>query len=163
MMSTNYSKSLDQPLEDFQELLLKGSDLILERYTGMNEARAYGGYSPQEVKSWFDEPIPQQGMENEDLLKLVKARILDTATLNFGPNMFAYVMAGGTQVSILAEMLASSINQNVAKWHSAPIISEIEKRVIQWGAEFIGYDLHAGGVLCSGGSAANLTGLTVAR
>ena len=162
-MSINYSKSLDQSLDVFQELLQKGTELIVERYTGMDDARAYAGYCPEEVESWFNEPIPQKGMENDALLKLIKSKILDTATLNFGPNMFAYVMAGGTQVSVLAEMVGSSINQNVAKWHSAPIMSEIEKRVVQWGAEFIGYDLHAGGVLCSGGSAGNLTGLTVAR
>ena len=162
-MHNRYSKSLDQSLDVFQDLLQKGTELIVERYTGMNEAKTYGGYTPEEVEFWFSEPIPQKGMENEDLLKLVKAKILDTATLNFGPNMFAYVMAGGTQVSVLAEMVGAAINQNVAKWHSAPIMSEIEKRVVQWGAEFIGYDLQAGGVLCSGGSAANLTGLTVAR
>ena len=162
-MSEHYPKSLDQSLDVFQDLLDKGSKLIIDRYTGMNEARAYPGYTPEEVEGWFNEPIPREGMDNAALLKLVKAKILDTATMNFGPNMFAYVMAGGTQVSVLAEMLGSSINQNVAKWHSAPIMSELEKRVIQWGAEFIGYDLQAGGVLCSGGSAANLTGLTVAR
>ena len=60
-------------------------------------------------------------------------------------------------------MLAATINQNVGKWHLAPAISEIEKRVIRWGAQFIGYDLDAGGVMVSGGSAANLTALTVAR
>lgn len=163
IMNTNYSKSLDQSLQDFQELLQDGSKLIIDRYKDMDEARAYGGYTPGEVEGWFKEPIPQKGMENSELLDLVKTRILDTATLNFGPNMFAYVMAGGTQVSVFAELIAASINQNVAKWHSAPIMSEIEKRVIQWGAEFIGYDLQAGGVLCSGGSAGNLTGLTVAR
>lgn len=162
-MSNPYSKSLDQPLDVFQDLLQKGTELIIDRYTGMDEAQAYAGNTPEEVHSWFNESIPQEGMNNDDLLELIKSKILDTATLNFGPNMFAYVMAGGTQVSVLAEMIGASINQNVAKWHSAPVMSEIEKRVIQWGAEFIGYDLQAGGVLCSGGSAGNLTGLTVAR
>ena len=162
MITTN-SKSLDQSLDTFQELLHKGSNLIIERYTGMEDAKAYAGYCPEEVESWFNEPIPKMGMENDALLNLIKSKILDTSTLNFGPNMFAYVMAGGTQISVLAEMLGTALNQNVAKWHSAPIMSEIEKRVVQWGAEFIGYDLQASGVLCSGGSAANLTGLTVAR
>lgn len=162
-MSNPYNSSLDQSLSDFKDLLQRGTDLIIDRYDGMDQAKAYAGYTPEEVCGWFNEPIPQKAMENDALLDLVKTRILDTATLNFGPNMFAYVMAGGTQVSVLAEMLSSSINQNVAKWHSAPVMSEIEKRVIQWGAEFIGYDKQAGGVLCSGGSAGNLTGLNVAR
>ena len=40
---------------------------------------------------------------------------------------------------------------------------EIEKRVVQWGADMIGYNENVGGVLVSGGSAANLHGLTIAR
>ncbi len=162
-MDNNYSNSLDQSLTDFQQLLHQSSELIIDRYTGLDEAKAYAGFTPAEVKSWFDEPVPQQGMQNEDLLELVKSKILDPATLNIGPNMFAYVMTGGTQISVLAEMLGTSINQNVGKWHLAPVMSELEKLVIKWGAEFIGYDSQAGGVLVSGGSAANLTGLTVAR
>ena len=59
--------------------------------------------------------------------------------------MYAYVMTGGTQVSIIAEMLAATINQNVGKWHLSPSISEIEKRVISWASTFIGYDPEAGG------------------
>jgi glutamate/tyrosine decarboxylase-like PLP-dependent enzyme len=72
-------------------------------------------------------------------------------------------MAGGTQISIIAEQLAATINQNIGKWHLAPSISEIEKRVVQWAAEMINYPGQVGGVLVSGGSAANLAGLTVAR
>ena len=94
-MSKHYTKSLDQSLEVFQDLLHESSKLIIERYAGMEAARAYPGYSPEEVRSWFNEPIPQQGMENNDLLKLVKARILDTATLNFGPpSNFSQVRSG---------------------------------------------------------------------
>ncbi|MEL6135249.1 MAG: pyridoxal-dependent decarboxylase, partial [Bacteroidota bacterium] len=84
-------------------------------------------------------------------------------TGNLGPHMYAYVMAGGTQVSIVAEQLAATINQNVTKWHLAPVLSEIEKRVVKWGAEMMGIPGNVGGVFTSGGSAANLAGLTVAR
>ncbi len=155
--------SLDYDLTEFKELLHRGSDLIIDRFEGLQEARAFCGLKPEEVRNWFDEPIPEEGMKPHDVLDVVKNKIIDTATLNMGPNMYAYVMAGGTQISIIAEMLSATINQNVGKWHLAPAISELEKRVVSWGAEFIGYDKNAGGVLVSGGSAANLTGLTVAR
>lgn len=155
--------SLDYSLNEFRELLHRSSDLIIDRFEGLEEAKAFSGLEPEEVRSWFDEPIPEDGMRPNEVLNIVKEKIVDTATLNMGPNMYAYVMAGGTQISIIAEMLATTINQNVGKWHLAPAVSELEKRVVSWGAEFIGYDKNAGGVLVSGGSAANLTGLTVAR
>ena len=159
----NKDKSLDYPLDEFASLLQKSSDIVIDRYAHLDGAKAYAGLTPKEVELWFNEPVPEEGMEPSNLLDLVKEKVMDTATLNIGTNMYAYIMAGGTQMSILAELLAASINQNVGKWHLAPVMSELEKRVVQWGGQFIGYNDAAGGVLVSGGSAANLTGLTVAR
>ncbi|MFT4603953.1 MAG: aromatic-L-amino-acid decarboxylase, partial [Rhodothermales bacterium] len=62
-----------------------------------------------------------------------------------------------------ADLLVSAINQNVAKWHLAPALTELEKRVVQWTGQFVGYDEAAGGAMVSSGSAANLMGLTVGR
>ena len=72
-------------------------------------------------------------------------------------------MAGGTQISIIAEQLSATINQNMGKWHLGPALNEMEKRVIQWGADMMHIGKNVGGVLVSGGSAANLAGLTVGR
>ena len=155
--------TLDYPLEKFRELLYQTADLIIDRYQELDHARTFAGIPPRQIQEWLDEPLPDGAMDPGQLLGLVKEKVMDTATLNIGPNMYAYVMAGGTQISVLAEMIKTAINQNVGKWHLAPVMSELEKKVIQWGAQFIGYDTHAAGVLVSGGSAANLAGLTVAR
>ncbi len=157
------SNSLDFAPDHFKELLSATSDLVLNQHENLEEKKAYHYYPQKEVEKWFEEPLPEQGMEPEKLLKLVKEKVMDTATNNLGPYMYAYVMAGGTQLSIIAEQLAATINQNVGKWHLAPAINEIERRVIQWGGEITGFDSNAAGVLVSGGSAANLAGLAVAR
>ncbi|MGB0524444.1 MAG: pyridoxal phosphate-dependent decarboxylase family protein, partial [Flammeovirgaceae bacterium] len=156
-------ESLDYSLETFHDLLLKSNEFVLNKFEEMHTAKAFSGVTPAQVQAWFDEPIPKKGMEPLALLDFVKEKVLDTATMNIGPNMYAYVMTGGNQISILAEKLAATINQNVGKWHLAPVMSELEKRVVQWGADFIGYGPNVGGVMTSGGSAANLVGLTVAR
>lgn len=104
-----------------------------------------------------------EGKPYKEVLDYVKEKVLDKATGNVGPHMYAYVMAGGNHVSIIAEKLATAINQNTGKWHLAPSINEIEKRVIRWTADMIDYTPEAGGIMVSGGSAANLAGLTVAR
>ena len=66
-------------------------------------------------------------------------------------------------MSIVAEQIAATINQNNTKWHLAPSMHEIEKRVIQWTSELMQLPAHKAGVMVSGGSAANLAGLQVAR
>jgi glutamate/tyrosine decarboxylase-like PLP-dependent enzyme len=77
--------------------------------------------------------------------------------------MYAYVMSGGNQISTVAELIMSTVNQNNARWHLAPSMAEIEKRVINWASEMVDFAPKAGGSITSGGSEANLVGLTVAR
>lgn len=155
--------SLDWSHEEFDSLLKLACDQVLNKFNTMETDLAFSGLTPKDIQAWLNEPIPEEGMDTRDLLSLVQEKVMDTATLNMAPKMFAYVMAGGTQVSILAELLANTINQNIGKWHLAPVMTEMEKQVSQWAAAFIGYHQDAAGVLVSGGSAANLTGLTVAR
>ncbi len=155
--------TLDASPAAFKALLDKSRDMVLHQFQDLETQKAFHAYPQTEVASWFDEALPQVGMDNFELLEEVQQKVLNTATGNLGPHMYAYVMCGGNQVSIVAEQLAATINQNVGKWHLAPAISEIEKRVVQWGASMIGLDEFRSGVLVSGGSAANLAGLTVAR
>ena len=156
-------QSLDFNQEEFAALLSQGNEKILGLFDKVTSQPGFHDAPQQEVESWFDEPLPQQGMEASDLLDFVDEKVLQTATGNMGPHMYAYVMAGGTQMAVVAEQLAATINQNLGKWHLGPAMNEIEKRIVQWGAEIIDYPTPAGGVMVSGGSAANLAGLTVAR
>ncbi|MEM9990374.1 MAG: pyridoxal-dependent decarboxylase [Bacteroidota bacterium] len=155
--------TLDLSTSDFKILLEKSTQLVLQQFKQLDQQKAYHAHEQAAVQGWFDEPLPQEGMNALELLDETEEKILKTATGNLGPHMYAYVMAGGTQISIVAEQLAATINQNVGKWHLAPAISEIEKRVVRWSAELLDLDDFHSGVLVSGGSAANLAGLQVAR
>ncbi|MEM6829999.1 MAG: pyridoxal-dependent decarboxylase [Bacteroidota bacterium] len=157
------NQSLDLSPEAFEQLLARSSELILDHFQDMEKKKAYHSYPHKEVASWFDEPLPMEGMDIATLLELTKEKVMDPSTYNLGPNMYAYVMAGGTQVSIVAEQLAATINNNMGKWHLAPTLNEIERRVIQWGGEITAFGKEAAGIMVSGGSAANLAGLTIAR
>ncbi len=161
---------LDFTQKEFSKLLDVACELVEKQYSEMYKRPAYRPFTPTEVRSWFDEALPEEGMAVDALLKEADEKVLQTATMNLGPHMYGYVMAGGTQISSVAELLANTVNQNMGKWHLGPAMNEIEQRVIQWGADFIEYRREIdgvpeqiGGTLVSGGSAANLTGLTVAR
>ena len=155
--------SLDFSTEAFESLLNHTKSMVLRQFETLDSQKGYHDHSQSEVEGWFKEPLPEKGMDVSELLEFVEEKVLDTATGNLGPHMYAYVMSGGNQVAILAEKLATTINQNQTKWHLAPAMNEIEKRVVAWTAELLGFPQDSGGVLVSGGSAANLTGLTVGR
>lgn len=155
--------SLDVAPEAFRAMLDQTAELLVERYRQLDSIKGFNVSSQQEVEQWFDEPLPWQGIQFENLLNEVQHKVLESATGNLGKNMYAYVMSGGNQVSTLAELMMATVNQNNTKWHLAPAMTEIEKRVIKWAAEIIGYTPQAGGAMVSAGSEANLAGLTVAR
>lgn len=155
--------SLDLTPEAFEELLAQSAKLVSRQHSKLDDLPGYQYYPQAEVERWFDEPLPENGMSLEALLTEVQEKVLSKATGNLGPHMYAYVMAGGNQVGIVAEQLAATINQNVAKWHLAPSITEIDKRVIQWIGQAIGFSENAAGFISASGSSSNLDGLTVAR
>ncbi|MDI9356293.1 MAG: aminotransferase class I/II-fold pyridoxal phosphate-dependent enzyme [Chitinophagaceae bacterium] len=157
------NNSLDYSEEEFLQLIARTTEIIIEQYQQSDKQKGFHNLPQKSIEEWFTEPLPLSGIDSLQLLREVKEKIVDVATGNLGENMYAYVMAGGNQMSTIADFIASTINQNVTKWHLAPSMTEIEKRVIAWTSEMINYLPNAGGALVSGGSAANLAGLTVAR
>lgn len=155
--------TLDYTPEEFQGILEQATSLIVKQYKELDSQKGFNVKSQREVESWFAESLPLRPTAICQLLEEVERKVVDSATGNFGKNMYAYVMAGGNQISTVAELIMSTVNQNNTKWHLAPAMTEIEKRVVKWTAEMIDFTPEAGGAMVSGGSEANLAGLTVAR
>jgi aromatic-L-amino-acid/L-tryptophan decarboxylase len=157
------TNSLDYSPQEFQQILDKTSEILTHQYANLETQKGFNAPSQETLATWFDEPLPRTGLAPLQLLDEAKSKVFDASTGNMGPNMYAYVMSGGNQMSTIAEFLMSTINQNNTKWHLAPAMTEIEKRVVTWTSEMIGFTPEAGGAMTSGGSEANLAGLTIAR
>lgn len=156
--------SLDFDPNRFKALIHQSADIINEWYgTYLRGSKIYNNHSPSEIQALFDEPLPGKGTEAEELLEIIRTKVLTTSNFNPSPNYYGYITGGGNQAALLAEILRNALNQNNLKWHSAPANSEIEKIVIRWICNFIGYPQDAAGVLVSGGSVANFLNLAVMR
>lgn len=157
------SASLDSDLETFRNNLRAASDAVVRLYDGLDGARITPSKGWNEIAALFDERLPMEPQSMDAILGEVEDKIFANSTLYLSPRFFGYINAGGNQASIIAELLASAVNQIPALWHFSPAAHEVERRVIRWIAEFIGYDPNAAGYLSTGGSAGNLIGLAVAR
>jgi aromatic-L-amino-acid/L-tryptophan decarboxylase len=80
---------------------------------------------------------------------------------NIHPRFWGWVIGGGSPLGMLAELLAAGMNPNAGGAEHAAIY--VEEQVLSWCKEMLGYPATASGLLVSGGSMANLIGLTVAR
>src|SRR6516164_6352621 len=162
-MSQQNALSLDGDLETFRNDLTQASEVVVRLYERLDQTRITPAKTRAQIASLFDEPLPEEPQPMESILNEVESKIFANSTFYLSPRFFGYINSGGNHASILAELLASAVNQILALWHFSPAASEVERRVIRWIAEFIGYPSQAGGCLLSGGSAGNLVGLAVAR
>ena len=156
--------SLDFSIALLKKLIIKSADIIEEWYSAsMRNSKIYHDFSPADIRRLFDEPMPVEGSNPEELLEIIKKDVFITSNFNPSPNYYGYITGGGNHISIIAELLKTGLNQNNLKWHNAPANSEIEKIVIKWICQFLNYPDDAGGVLVSGGSVANFLNLAVMR
>ena len=95
------NSSLDLQPPAFKKLLEEGVELIMDQFHDLENKKAYHYFPQREIEAWFDEPLPIEGLAFSELLQEVKEKVMDPATNNLGPYMYAYVMAGGSQLSIL--------------------------------------------------------------
>src|SRR3977135_3202606 len=97
----------------------------------------------------------------EDVYEEFKRDVLPYPTGNIHPRFWGWVIGTGTPFAMLADMLASGMNPQVAEFDDAPAV--VENQVIGGRVELLGMPAGTHGLLVSGGSMANFVGLAVAR
>lgn len=116
---------------------------------------------PQDVRASFETPAPQQGLPLGDVLDDVNARLMAYPMGNIHPRFWAWYMGAGNFTGAMADFLAAVQGSNLGGGNHAAAL--IDRQVVDWLREMIGLPEGASGTLTSGGSVANMIGLTVAR
>ncbi len=115
---------------------------------------------PATMRSLFDEPVPFEGIGADASYARFLSHILPYGNGNWHPRFFGWVQGQGTPLAMLSEMLAAGMNPHLAGFNHAPPM--VERQVIRWMASLMGIP-DAGGLLVTGGTAANIHALGVAR
>jgi aromatic-L-amino-acid decarboxylase len=116
---------------------------------------------PDDVKASLEAPLPLGPQNPEQIYHEFLENVLPNPMGNIHPRFWGWVIGTGTPLGMLAEMLAAGMNPNVGGGDH--VASYVEAQVLNWCKEMLGYPAEASGLLVSGGSMANLVGLTVAR
>ena len=109
----------------------------------------------------YSQPLPRAGFGIEAAYDSFREHILPHAIGNFHPRFWGWVCGTGSVSGMLAEMLASGMNGHASFGDQAA--THIERQVISWCAELVGYPGDASGVLVTSGSVAEITAMIVAR
>ncbi len=113
------------------------------------------------AKTELQRGLPESAESIGQIYEEFKTYILPYNKGNVHPRFWAWVQGTGTPFAMLAEMLAAGMNPNLGIGDHAAMY--VENQVIDWCKQMLGYPASASGLLVSGGSIANITGILVAR
>jgi glutamate/tyrosine decarboxylase-like PLP-dependent enzyme len=119
--------------------------------------------APPEAVAGLDGTLPDEGAGSLEALSVLIDAAEVAATRSTGPRFFHFVMGGGTPAALAADWLTSALDQIAFNWVSSPFAMRLEQISIDWLKELFGLPAAWSGVLTSGATAANFTGLAAAR
>jgi glutamate/tyrosine decarboxylase-like PLP-dependent enzyme len=111
----------------------------------------------------LDSPISEDPIDMDEALELLRHHV-DRPGVNVGsPGYLAYIPGSGLYVSALGDYLAAVTNRYAGMFFASPGAVRMERMLLRWMADMIGYPETSAGDLTSGGSIANLAGIVTAR
>ena len=155
------SKTLDP--ENWTELRTQAHRMLDDMldYTKDIRSRPVWQPIPGEVRARRNSPAPRSPSHLADVHEEFMQYVLPYAVGNVHPGFMGWVHGGGTPVGMLAEMLAAGLNANLGGRDQIPI--EVEREVVRWACEIVGFPRTASGLFVTGTSMANLIAVVVAR
>ena len=116
-----------------------------------------------DLRSRLDGPPPERPADYGAVLARVIADVLPHASRTDHPGYLAFIPSFTTWPAALAELTAAATNLYCGAWMESAGAAQVELTVIDWFRGWLGLPAGAAGVLVTGGSAANMTALLVAR
>jgi aromatic-L-amino-acid/L-tryptophan decarboxylase len=110
----------------------------------------------------LDLPLPEEPIPLDDLVATTLRDVLPHAMGNGHPAFFGWVNPPPSHAGVMASLAAAAMNPSVVSGDHADV--HLERAVVRWLAELVGFPHEPGaGLLTSGGSAATIVCLTGAR
>jgi glutamate/tyrosine decarboxylase-like PLP-dependent enzyme len=116
---------------------------------------------PPEAKERFNVEAPRHPSDPQAVYEAFREDIAPYTMHTAHPRFWSWYMGSATPFGAMADFLAAVLNPNVGGGnHAAPVV---ERQVLEWIRQMMGFPEGSSGLLTSGASMANFTALTVAR
>ena len=116
---------------------------------------------PADVRSRFSAPLPRAPEPFGNIYQMITETVMRYPMGNIHPRFWSWYMGSSNFTGALGEFLAAIQGSNLGGGDHAAAL--MDQQVVNWCKDMIGFPAAASGTLVSGGSMANLIGLTVAR
>ncbi len=147
---------LNQSLDiDFNAVL---SDLVDQRV----ESPIIRPSKQADVSALLDTSYPEGGDSLQQLVDQITQAADRYPRKNTHPGFFGWVAPSGVSTDTLSHAMVAALNENVGGYWASPIGTTVEQTVIRWLTDLVDFPEKSEGVLLSGGSLANMTGIASA-
>jgi aromatic-L-amino-acid decarboxylase len=123
----------------------------------------YSGASVADLDRLFEGPIPEHGRDPLAVLRECRETVFRHSMRMSHPRIFGLFNPAPLPIAAFAELPAAFLNQSVDAWKAGPAATHLEKRLVRWMNDLIGFGPQAFGVFTSGGGIANTIALKMAR
>eukprot|EP00941_MAST-03F_sp_MAST-3F-sp1_P003942 g3942.t1 len=165
----DYRQEIADDVADFNYLIEKVAPMISEyrlRNAEPDDTTVVEFQTPEElIQELCDlrNGMPTKGQSLDEIVDAV-GKALRYSVRTAHPRYFDKLCHGSDSVGQIAELVTAVLNTNVHTFAVAPVFSTLEVECIRAMAHEIGYKREtADGILCPGGTFANVTALMVAR
>jgi glutamate/tyrosine decarboxylase-like PLP-dependent enzyme len=138
-------------------------DAVVRHRVGLERGSTGRIGTRRALRRLLDEPPPRAGRPPGSVLRRVERQVMRHTLACHHPRFFGFIPSGATYPGALGDLLASGFNVFAGTWLEASGPAQVELTVVDWFRRWIGMPRRAGGLMLSGGSAANLTALVTAR
>lgn len=136
---------------------------IVEFYDSL-EAKPVCHSIPKETFfSLENQTIPAHGRPIQEVYSEMLEDVYANTLLAQHPRSFSCIPSTASLLSWMGDVMTNAYNPHASCQINAPVADLIEKKLIRWMCDLVGYPEKSGGLFVSGGSIANLTALTAAR
>ena len=153
----NYFPSINGNNEELLDLLRKTSELLCKWYSDTNKR------SPLPLNNKFEVTYPlKTGSDINNLLDDIQ-ELIYTSFCPSHPGSLAHLDPPPLIISIIGDLVASGLNNNLLAEELSPSISKLENDICKWLSKKIGFNEDSGGIAASGGTLNNLNALVTAK
>ena len=148
--------------DELADALELAADQAQQYLNGIDTDRVLDGVAAERLADWGG-PLPDDGTGAPPALAELAERARPTATRSSGPRFFHFVVGGTTPAALGADWLTSAFDQMAFSFTSSPLAVRLETIAVDWLRELFELPTEFGGVLVTGATMANFTGLAAAR
>lgn len=149
--------------QEFRDTGHRLIDWISEYLETVEERPLFPDVEPAYLNQLFAEDPPRVGLTAEQVMQQLEEKFFPYCAHVSHPGYMGLITPTPTPMGILADLIASALNQNIGAYTIGPSGVAMERRVVRWLCDLVGFGAGAGGNMTSGGMTANFIGLKLGR